>query len=119
MHLIHHRPRRAPAAPGDQFIQLYISAGCGDGNGAIPFILHMAGDAECDCFFFGGLAVIHPLYFSGYMYGDRSFQGSEGDEVNDLLEIYLIRFIECTEFGAVHIQYALHDTLMDQGDNDL
>lgn len=112
---VHDCTSRPSFTPVDEFVQLVFRPGGDDGHGSVAFILNMTRDAECDCFFFGRLAVINALYFSCNVYGDRSFQGSEADEVNDLLEIYLIRFIECTEIGAVNIQYAFHDAIVYEG----
>jgi hypothetical protein len=117
--LVHHRSRWPPFTPADEFIQLSLRSCSDNGNVPIPFILNMTGDAKCNRFFLSGLAVIHTLYFSCDKYGDRAFQGSECDEVDNLLKIFLISFIECAETGAVHIQYAFHDTVMDQGKDDL
>lgn len=119
-YITHHCIWRAFLAPAQQFVNFFFGSCGNDLYVAIGQVHHFSFYTKCKGFFPGALPVIHSLHFScnEYGYSDEHIY-SEGNKINDLLQVMLVSDVKFIVFIAVSIQYGHYIIFADNWNNDL
>lgn len=112
-HLADLRPGRALPAPVQQFIQLLISSGGNNADGALRQVLYKAAESKLQRFGPGALPVINALHLAADGNGNGLLHVSELYQANDLFKPLLVGGIKLVVVRTVHIQHRHHFTVLD------